>query len=244
MILFREKTWNLSEAHVSSVPHQKRPSKFKADVITNFGPGASLFISRFFFKNNFPQSPLNRPWNYLLSPHIRFLNLFFTNFAPFFTNFSLFSISYLLSYLNLCNWDLVILCIDLLIFPEDVPQLVIVLVLVLVEYLKVDSLRAEIGECVVEADLVVSMLLRAEVNVPRQPLSLTQRPYIWQFVYRPNFAHLNLMTVGPVRLLELCNKGVAAWGEQLEVDVQLRGQLVPAINHLENESFFTGMKVF
>ena len=46
------------------------------------------------------------------------------------------------------------------------------------------------------------------------------------------------MTVGPVRLLELCNKGVAAWGEQLEVDVQLRGQLVPAINHLENESFF------
>merc|ERR1719220_1498101 len=63
------------------------------------------------------------------------------------------------------------------------------------------SLHAEVGECVVEADLVVSMLL-------------------------------NLVTVGPVRLLELCNKGVATWGEQLEVDVQLRGQLVPAVNHL------------
>ena len=46
------------------------------------------------------------------------------------------------------------------------------------------------------------------------------------------------MAVGAIGLLELRNEGVAAGGEQLEVDVQLRGQLVPAVNHLENESFF------
>ena len=44
-----------------------------------------------------------------------------------------------------------------------------------------------------------------------------------------------MVAVGAIRLLELCNERMPAGGEQLEVDVQLRGHLVPAINHLREE---------
>ena len=46
-----------------------------------------------------------------------------------------------------------------------------------------------------------------------------------------------MVAVGAVRLLELCNERMPAGGEQLEVDVQLRGHLVPAINHLRERGF-------
>ena len=67
--------------------------------------------------------------------------------------------------LNLGHRDLVILCVHLLVVAEDVSQLVVVLVLVLVEDLEVDSLRTQIGETVVKADLVVSVLLRAQLDI-------------------------------------------------------------------------------
>ena len=48
------------------------------------------------------------------------------------------------THLNLGHGDLVILCVHLLVVAEDVSQLVVVFVLILVEDLKVDSLRAQI----------------------------------------------------------------------------------------------------
>ena len=69
------------------------------------------------------------------------------------------------THLNLGDGDLVILCVHLLVVTEDVSQLVVVLVLVLVEDLEVDSLRTQIGETVVKADLVVSVLLRAQLDI-------------------------------------------------------------------------------
>ena len=69
------------------------------------------------------------------------------------------------THLNLGHRDLVILCVHLLVVTEDVSQLVVVLVLILVEDLEVDSLRTQIGETVVKADLVVSVLLRAQLDI-------------------------------------------------------------------------------
>ena len=46
-----------------------------------------------------------------------------------------------------------------------------------------------------------------------------------------------MVAVGSIRLLELCNERMPPGGEKLEVDVWLRGQLVPAINHLQNLIF-------
>ena len=50
------------------------------------------------------------------------------------------------------------------------------------------------------------------------------------------------MAVGAIGLLELCNEGVAAGGEQLEVDVQLGGHLVAPIDHLEKSLFIAKCK--
>ena len=55
------------------------------------------------------------------------------------------------------------------------------------------------------------------------------------------------MAVGAIGLLELCNEGVPAGGEQLEVDVQLGGHLVAPIDHLEKKKkyvLYRNVKVF
>lgn len=163
---------------VSLQPHHKRLSKFKADLIINFGPGRVCLSSHFSSQTT------------CLNLHYRDLGILC--FRPILgwsqhywplsvqtirAGFSaVFSLTFLLSsrttYLNLSHRDLIILCIDLLIVAEDVSQLVVVLVLVLVEDLKVDRLWAEVGEGVVEADLVVTLLLRAKVNRLSQSLSL------------------------------------------------------------------------
>lgn len=143
---------------VSLQPHHKRLSKFKADLIINFGPGRVCLSSHFSSKT----TCLNLHYRDLgiLCFHPIFLDdhsidlcqcrlygkvfsmtCFFSSFFSLFT-FSLFtfSLSSRITYLNLSHRDLIILCIDLLIVAEDVSQLVVVLVLVLVEDLKVDRL--------------------------------------------------------------------------------------------------------
>ena len=51
-----------------------------------------------------------------------------------------------------------------------------------------------------------------------------------------------MVAVGAIGLLELRNEGVAAGGEQLEVDVQLGGHLVAPIDHLEKSLFIAKCK--
>ena len=124
---------------VSQRPHHKRLSKFKADLIINFGPGRVCLSSYFSSTTKSPLETLRYSAFTLYSWIVgaaydgRFFHHFFS--AAFLS----YSLSSRITYLNLSHRHLVILCIHLLIIAEDVSQLVVVLVLVLVENLKVDS---------------------------------------------------------------------------------------------------------